>query len=182
MLDELARIPAADALEAQFSAIIARAGDHELLARFWWNILHAERAFHLHEAPWRIVQHSATLEAIAGATGGELYAEVSRMWRGLCAWCLGEADAERQLGGAASVDARMGIASALLLALGYYWMGAPETTKIKVGMEAPELELPSVNPGSVKLSSFRGQAVLLAFFMSDCHICQKEIGEIIEKD
>lgn len=72
----------------------------------------------------------------------------------------------------------MGVASAVLLALGYYWVSAPEATRIKVGMEAPELELPSVNPGSVKLSSFRGQAVLLAFFMSDCHICQKEIGEI----
>jgi peroxiredoxin len=72
----------------------------------------------------------------------------------------------------------LGVATALLLGLGYFWLTAPETTKVKVGMEAPELELPSVNPGSVKLSSFRGQAVLLAFFMSDCKICQREIGEI----
>jgi peroxiredoxin len=72
----------------------------------------------------------------------------------------------------------IGALTAVAIALGYFWFTAPEATKIKVGMQAPELELPSVNPGSVKLSSFRGQAVLLAFFMSDCRICEKEIVEI----
>jgi cytochrome c biogenesis protein CcmG, thiol:disulfide interchange protein DsbE len=72
----------------------------------------------------------------------------------------------------------VGVLTAVAVALGYFWLTAPEVTKIKVGMQAPELELPSVNPGSVKLSSFRGQAVLLAFFMSDCKICQKEVVEI----
>lgn len=81
-------------------------------------------------------------------------------------------------GGKRWVGPVLGIATALILALGYFWLTAPEATKIKVGMQAPELELPSVNPGSVKLSSFRGQAVLLAFFMSDCKICQREIVEI----
>ncbi len=52
------------------------------------------------------------------------------------------------------------------LALGYFWL------------LAPELDLPSVGPGSVKLSSFRGQAILLVFFMSDCHICKSEILEV----
>jgi peroxiredoxin len=80
--------------------------------------------------------------------------------------------------GRAWLGPAIALLTALLLALGYFWLSAPETTKIRVGMQAPELELPSVNPGSVKLSSFRGQAVLLTFFMSDCKICQKEIGEI----
>jgi hypothetical protein len=114
MLDELAQVSAANALEEQFSAIMARAGDHELLARFWWNILQTERAFHLQGAPWRIFQHTATLVAIADMTGGEIYVECSRMWRGLCFWCLGAvADAERLLGGIAVVDAKMGMGSAL---------------------------------------------------------------------
>ncbi len=76
------------------------------------------------------------------------------------------------------VTPALGVAAAVGLALGYFWLLAPESSKIKVGMEAPDLDLPSVGPGSVKLSSFRGQTVLLVFFLSDCHICQREIGEV----
>jgi peroxiredoxin len=72
----------------------------------------------------------------------------------------------------------LGVLVALGLALGYFWWIAPESSKIKVGMTAPDLELPSLGPGVVKLSSFRGQTVLLLFFLSDCHICEREIGEV----
>jgi peroxiredoxin len=71
-----------------------------------------------------------------------------------------------------------GVLVAVGLALGYFWLTAPEATRIKVGMMAPELELPSVGPGQVKLSSFRGKPVLLTFFMSSCHICEREVPEI----
>jgi hypothetical protein len=113
-LANIGQVPAANALEEQFSAIVARAGDHELLAPIWWNVLQAERAFHLQEAPWRIFQHARTLVAIADMTGGELYAACSRLWRGLCSWCLGAiADAERLLEGLAAADSTMGIGCAL---------------------------------------------------------------------
>ena len=72
----------------------------------------------------------------------------------------------------------LGVLVAVGVALGYFWLMAPEATKVKVGMMAPELELPSVGPGGVKLSSFHGHAVLLTFFMSSCHICEREITEI----
>ncbi len=72
----------------------------------------------------------------------------------------------------------LGALVAVGLALGYFWLLAPESSKVKVGVQAPDLDLPSVGPGRVKLSSFKGQAILLVFFMSDCHICQTEILEI----
>jgi hypothetical protein len=51
---------------------------------------------------------------ISDVTGGEVYAVCWRLWRGLCFWCLGAlADAERLLGGIASIDAAMGVASSM---------------------------------------------------------------------
>jgi hypothetical protein len=114
VLASIGQVPAANALEEQFSAVIARVGEHELLARFWWNVLQAERAFHPQEAPWRIFQHTGTLVEIAGVTDGEQYALSWQLWRGLGFWCLGAvADAERLLSGIASIDAAMGVASSL---------------------------------------------------------------------
>jgi peroxiredoxin len=73
----------------------------------------------------------------------------------------------------------LGALLALGIALGYFWLRSPETSKIKVGMLAPDLELPSVaGDGGVKLSSFKGQAILLVFFMSDCHLCREELPQI----
>jgi peroxiredoxin len=74
----------------------------------------------------------------------------------------------------------VGVVVAIALALGYFWLTAPESTRVRVGMSAPELSLPSIGPGEVKLSSFRGKPVLLAFFMSSCHICETEVPEIEE--
>lgn len=72
----------------------------------------------------------------------------------------------------------VGALSALAVILGFFLFTAPESTKIKVGMLAPELDLPSLGTGTVKLSSFRGKAVLLFFFMADCELCGKEIPEV----
>jgi hypothetical protein len=114
MLASLGQVPASNALEERFSAVIARAGDHELIARFWWNILQAERGFHLHEAPWEIFLRSEALVAIAEVTAGEHYDVSWKLWRGLCFWCLGAfTEAERLLGGIASIDTAMGIASSM---------------------------------------------------------------------
>jgi tetratricopeptide (TPR) repeat protein len=114
MLASIGQVPASDALEERFSAVIARAGDRALLARFWWNILQAERGFQLHEAPWRTFRHCDALVAISDVTGGEVYALSWRLWRGLCYWSLGAlADAERLLGEIVAIDTAMGVASSL---------------------------------------------------------------------
>jgi peroxiredoxin len=68
--------------------------------------------------------------------------------------------------------------SALAVMLGLVYLKSPESTRIKVGMLAPELDLPNVGPGTLKLSSFRGKPVLLAFFMADCELCAKEVPQI----
>ncbi len=50
---------------------------------------------------------------------------------------------------------------------------------MKEGDLAPELELPSLGgAGTTRLSQFRGRPVLLTMFMSECGICEEEIGQI----
>jgi peroxiredoxin len=68
------------------------------------------------------------------------------------------------------------VAAAVVGAILY--VNAPEATKIPVGATAPDMELVSENGGVQRLSVYRGQAVLLVFFMSDCHICQKDIPDL----
>lgn len=88
--------------------------------------------------------------------------------------------------GALSALARSPIArgvSAAILALavivGYWYLRAPESTMIKAGMQAPDLELPSGDAGGkARLSQFRGRPVLLVMFMSSCHICQAELPHV----
>jgi len=113
-LDYIGQVPATNALEERFSAIVDWAGEHELLTRFWWNVLLAERALHLQEAPWRSFQHAEALVAIADVTGGAVYDVSSKLIRGLALWCLGAwADAKRVLEGIAAADTTMGISSSL---------------------------------------------------------------------
>lgn len=68
--------------------------------------------------------------------------------------------------------------AALVVMLGILYLKSPEATRIKVGMLAPELDLPSGGPGTVRLSSFRGRPVLLTFFMADCELCAKHVPQI----
>jgi peroxiredoxin len=82
---------------------------------------------------------------------------------------------------ARSPAARAVSAAALALAviLGYWYLRSPESTLIKAGMQAPELELPSGDAGGkARLSSFRGQPVLLVMFMASCHLCQAEMPHV----
>ena len=68
---------------------------------------------------------------------------------------------------------------ALLVIVGFWYFRSPESTMIKAGMMAPELELPSGPSGAkARLSSFRGRPVLLVFFMSNCHICDTELPQV----
>ena len=58
----------------------------------------------------------------------------------------------------------------------FWWLRAPEATLVKVGHQAPDLELPSLGgTAKTRLSSFRGRPVLLVMFMSGCHICDAEM-------
>jgi cytochrome c biogenesis protein CcmG/thiol:disulfide interchange protein DsbE len=80
--------------------------------------------------------------------------------------------------GAAWKKPLVGAGVALLVFLGYFVFTSPESTKIKVGMPAPELDLPSLGTGTMKLSSFRGKPLLLFFFMADCALCEKEVPQV----
>lgn len=71
-------------------------------------------------------------------------------------------------------------AAAALVLLGYWYFRSPESTLIKVGMAAPDLELPSVRSGGVKtrLSNFRGRPVLLIMYMAGCKPCERDMGSL----
>jgi peroxiredoxin len=67
----------------------------------------------------------------------------------------------------------------LVVVVGFWWLRSPESTQVKVGQEAPDLELLSLGAAhKTRLSSFRGRPVLLVMFLSNCHLCDAEIPEI----
>jgi peroxiredoxin len=73
----------------------------------------------------------------------------------------------------------VGAAVALAVIFGFWYYRSPESTKIKVGMMAPDLDLPTrSSAGKSKLSLFRGRPILLVMFMSNCHICAAEIPQL----
>jgi cytochrome c biogenesis protein CcmG/thiol:disulfide interchange protein DsbE len=50
-----------------------------------------------------------------------------------------------------------------------------DRTKARVGHLAPDFQLPAVDGNVVRLSQFRGRAVVLTFFASWCHPCEEEL-------
>ena len=73
----------------------------------------------------------------------------------------------------------VGAAVALAVIFGFWYYRSPEATRIKVGMMAPDLDLPTrSSPGKTKLSLFRGRPILLAMFMSNCHICVEDVPQL----
>jgi peroxiredoxin len=74
-----------------------------------------------------------------------------------------------------------GGALALVVIVGYWWLQAPDTTRVKVGDVAPELELPSLGGAEgvrSRLTGYRGGPVLVAMFLSTCPVCEADIPEI----
>jgi peroxiredoxin len=69
----------------------------------------------------------------------------------------------------------LGILAAAGVALALAFALAPESTKVKVGEQAPELSLPTFGGARSKLSSYRGQPVLLVFFKSTCRLCREQM-------
>ncbi len=77
------------------------------------------------------------------------------------------------------VAAGAAVVLALAVILGYAYFTGSEATRVKVGHTAPDLYLPMVHSDLlVKLSNFRGRPVLLAMFLSECEICQREVRQI----
>jgi peroxiredoxin len=67
----------------------------------------------------------------------------------------------------------------VVVVVGFWWLRSPESTKIKVGDQAPDLELRSLGAvEKTRLSSFRGHPVLLVMFLSNCHLCEAEMPQI----
>ena len=60
-LDLLGRIEEGTRLEDRFSAIVRAFGEHEPIARLWWNAGLSLRASYAHGDPWRALQHSAEI-------------------------------------------------------------------------------------------------------------------------
>lgn len=71
-----------------------------------------------------------------------------------------------------------GAATALAVILGVWYLNAPETSQVRVGMTAPDLELVTETGAVQRLSTWRGHPVLLVFFMSDCEICREDIPQL----
>jgi len=79
----------------------------------------------------------------------------------------------------AAVRSFLAVAIVVGVVLGFWWFRSPEATLVKVGQQAPDLELRSLGAVSkTRLSSFRGRPVLLVMFLSDCHLCEAEIPDI----
>jgi peroxiredoxin len=50
-----------------------------------------------------------------------------------------------------------------------------DRSRARVGDLAPDFQLPDVSSTPVRLSQFRGRAVVLTFFASWCHPCEEEL-------
>jgi peroxiredoxin len=70
------------------------------------------------------------------------------------------------------------IASALgilLVAFGVVWTQSAKYEPLKVGMTAPDFELPDLDGKTMRLSDFRGKVVFLNFWATWCKPCKEEM-------
>jgi hypothetical protein len=113
-LDNIGQVLEGTALEERFLEIIRSRGEHEPLARFWWNITVGMRGSYAHDDPWSALQHSDAIQPIFDATGDELIFLNMQVFRGLNLWYLGAgAAAERLLEGIPAADETLGPVSSL---------------------------------------------------------------------
>jgi hypothetical protein len=88
-LDITGRVAQGTALEASFENFVRTHAEQDPLTRVWWNFARGLRWAHAHDDPWAGLQHSAALQPIYDAIGGELTLVFMRL---LCAqnqWYLG---------------------------------------------------------------------------------------------
>jgi cytochrome c biogenesis protein CcmG, thiol:disulfide interchange protein DsbE len=64
----------------------------------------------------------------------------------------------------------------LALAIG---ASAADAQSLKVGARAPEIDLPAIAGGRVKLSTLRGHPVVVTFWQTWCPSCRTEFPELI---
>ncbi|HSK00218.1 MAG TPA: hypothetical protein VK932_03215, partial [Kofleriaceae bacterium] len=124
ILDNLGAVEEASALEARFSEIVRATEDQERLVHLWWNVAIGMRASYAHEDPWRALAHSAAIQPIFDAIGGEGTFLNMQLFRGLNLWFLGAlAEGDRILGEIAAADTALGMASSLRR-FGLAWLRA----------------------------------------------------------
>lgn len=58
---------------------------------------------------------------------------------------------------------------------------SPKPTQAPAGaIEAPPFTLTSVDGTTFSLSDYRGQVVVLTLFLTTCHLCMEEMGELVQ--
>jgi tetratricopeptide (TPR) repeat protein len=113
-LDMVGQARQGTALEQSFLPIVRARGDQEPLVQRWWHTIVADRAAYAYDDPWTALQHTAALQDIFDAIGGELIFASVQLHRGMNQWYLGALEPAAQALEAIPVgDRSLGIASSL---------------------------------------------------------------------
>ncbi len=113
-LDLLGQVRQGTALEQSFLPIVRARGDQEPLVQRWWHTIVADRAAYAYDDPWTALQHTAALQDIFDAIGGELIFVSVQLHRGMNQWYLGALEPAAQVLEAIPVgDTSLGAASSL---------------------------------------------------------------------
>jgi hypothetical protein len=113
-LDMVGQARQGTALEQSFLPIVRARGDQEPLVQRWWHTIVADRAAYAYDDPWTALQHTAALQDLYDAIGGELIFSSAQLHRGMNQWYLGALEPAAQALEAIPVgDRSMGIASSL---------------------------------------------------------------------
>ncbi len=126
-LDMLGHVRQGTALEASLLPIVRARGDQEPLARRWWHTLVGSRASYAHDDPWTALQHTAALQDLFDAIGGELISVAAQIQRGMNQWHLGAlAPAAQVLEAIPIADTALGIGGSSLRRFILSWLYADQ--------------------------------------------------------